>query len=402
MTECFVGRQPILDRNNQVYGYELLYRHSLDNAIGDVDRTVATSRVVMNAFVDIGLENVVGRHTAFVHVSEDFLLAPELTSFPPERVVLQISEPIAATPEVLSALQRLTSEGHVIALNGYRSDLPLADLLPYAEVVKLDALDLDNETIEEEIAAIAGGGRRVTLIAKRVETTERRNELAALGIDCFQGHFLARPEIVTGTRLPTNKLAILQLVSRISDPDLETSELEQLISTDPSLSFRVLRFVNSPLSGLSRRVDSIQQAVVLVGRSVIKNWVMLLAVASLDGAVPELVKSALIRARLCEQLAQEAKLPGRDAFFTVGLFSLMDAIMARPMDELLETLPFTNEIRTALAEHVGVWGEAVDCAEQLEQGAPQGAGFLGLSGERISDLYLEAIVWADEATAAVR
>ncbi len=402
MTECFVGRQPILDRRNQVWAYELLYRHSLDNAIGDVDRTVATSRVVMNAFVDIGLERVVGRHRALVHVSDDFLLSPELTGFSPERVMLQISDPIPAGNQLTATLQRLRDEGHSIALNGYRSDLSLATLLPWADVVKLDALDLDPATMAAEVATLRRHNRPLTLIAKRVETMEQRNELAELGIDCFQGWFLARPEIITGSRLPTNKLAILQLVSRMSDPDMETAELEQLITIDPSLSLRVLRFVNSPLSGLSRRVDSIHQAVVLVGRTIIRNWVMLLAVASLEATIPELIKNALVRARLCEQLAHEAGVAGKETAFTVGLFSLMDAILARPMDELLESLPFNEDIRSALIDHAGVWGEAIECAEQLEQGAPEGAGFRTISGHRISDLYLEALNWAEEATATVR
>ena len=402
MTECFVGRQPILDRRNQVWAYELLYRHSLDNAIGDVNRTVATSRVVMNAFVDIGLENVVGRHRALVHVSDDFLLSPELTGFSPERVMLQISEPIPPGGEVTATVQRLREEGHSIALNGYRSHLSLASLLPYADVVKLDALDLDHDTMAAEVTALRRHNRPLILIAKRVETMEQRNKLAELGIDCFQGHFLAHPEIITGSRLPTNKLAILQLVSRMSDPELETAELEELITIDPSLSLRVLRFVNSPLSGLSRRVESIHQAVVLVGRTIIRNWVMLLAVASLEATIPELIKNALVRARLCEQLAQEAGVAGKEAFFTVGLFSLMDAILARPMDELLASLPFTQDIRNALLTHAGVWGEAVECVEQLEQGAPEGAAFGAISGYRIADLYIDALNWADEATATVR
>lgn len=400
MTECFVGRQPILTRANEVYAYELLYRNSLENAIGDVDRTVATSRVVMNAFVDIGLENVVGRHRAFIHASEDFLLSPDLTCFPPERVVLQIGEPMSATPSVVEALSRLKADGHTIAINGYRHDSGLAELVPYADVVKLDALDLDLDAMQAEIEHLRG--RKLILVAKRVETTEQRNELADIGIDCFQGHFLARPEVISGARLPSNQLAILQLVSKLSDPDLETAELEQLISTDASLSLRVLRFVNSPMSGLSRQIESIHQAVVLVGRSIIKNWVMLLAVASLDNSIPELVKSALVRAKLCEQLAIEAGLQGRESFFTVGLFSLMDAIMARPMEELLESLPFTADLKSALADHSGVRGEAIECAEQLELGAPEGAHFQAVAGGRISDLYIDALSWADATTAAVR
>lgn len=399
MTECFIGRQPIMDGAHRVYAYELLYRSSLENAIGEVDRTVATSRVVMNAFVDIGLEKVVGQHRAFIHVSEEFLSSPDLMCFPPERVALQITDPIDVTPGLVGTVNRLRQDGYNLVLNGYRSDQPIADLLPYADVVKLDALDHDDDALRAELTHLLP--RQLLLVAKRVETMDRRNDLLAMGFHAFQGHFLARPEIVTGTRLPANQLAILQLMSRISDPELETRELERLISIDPSLSLRVLRFVNSPLSGLSRRVESIHQAVVLVGRVIIRNWVMLLAMASLDSVIPELVKSALIRARLCEQLAVEAKLPGRDSFFTCGLFSLVDAIMARPMYEILGSLPFTAEVRAALEEHAGLRGDAIVCAEQLEAGAPDGASFLDIDSARLAQLYLEAIVWADQATLAV-
>jgi len=393
MADCFVGRQPIFDWANKVYAYELLYRGGNENEIGNVNRTVATSRVIISAFVDIGLENIVGDHTAIVNVTDNFLHEPGLACFPPGQVVLALPAVTIATDETRSAVERLRSEGYRIALNGYRRHLPVAELLPYADIIYLDSLELDNDILRHELGHLDGVD--VVRIAKRVDTAQRRYELGELDIDCFQGHFLVKPEVISGKRLPTNRLAVLDLVTKVNDPTTTTEELEALIAMDPALSLRVLRFVNSPLSGMTNEVDSIHHAVVLLGRDTIKNWVMLLAISSLDNSIPELILTAFVRAKFCEELAAEAGLDGRDSFFTVGLFSLMDAMMATSMDDLVESLPFTPELKSALTDQAGTRGEAIRCAEQFEHGAFDESTFQSVSGTRIASLYLNAVSWAD-------
>lgn len=400
MADCFVGRQPIFDVNNRVFAYDLLYRSSLENSVGDVNLTVATSRVIIDAFVEIGLDNVVGRNRVLLNVDKNFLIDPDLVFVPADRVAIQVPEDLDADAEVVAGVQHLQSLGYKIALGGYSRTSPSAALLPYASIVKIDALEISNDVLAGELASI--GQHKVVKVAKRVETSTRRDELVELGFDCFQGHFLARPEVVSGERMPSNRIAVLELVTKITDPDLDSDELADLIAMDASLSLRTLRFVNSPLSGLTNEVESIHHAVVLLGRNVIKSWVMLLAITGLDNNVPELVTSAFVRAKLCERLAAQAKVAGTDSFFTVGLFSLMDALMGMPMGRLLETLPFSTEVKTALTERAGVRGEAVACAESLELGAPEGAAFQGLSGEAIADCYLEAVNWADNAVSSMR
>ena len=399
MAECFVGRQPIFDRDNNVFAYELLYRNSLDSESEDVNQTVATSRVVVDAFVDIGLENIVGRHRAFVNMTDKFPAAPELACLPPDRAVIALPRTIDVSAETRESLEKLKTDGYTVALSGYGKDLPVRELLPYVDLVTMDTRGLGTKTIEEQLASLES--ERVVKIAKQVETTERRNELEQFGFEYFQGGFLAKPEVVAGRRLPTNRMAILQLVTKISDPDLETSELEELIATDPALSLRILRYVNSPLSGLTNEVESIHHAVVLLGRDTIKDMVMLLAIASLDNSIPELITTAFVRAKFCENLAVEARLGSQKTFFTVGLFSLMDAMMAIPISELVETLPFTPEVKSALTHRTGLEGQAVGCAQSLEHGAPDGISFANIPGGRIAELYLGALAWADQATATV-
>ncbi|MDH3682292.1 MAG: HDOD domain-containing protein [Acidimicrobiia bacterium] len=399
MTKCFVGRQPIFDGENDVYAYELLYRDSLSNEVGAVNRSVATARTVIDSFVEVGLENVVGQRPAFLNVDESFLIDPGLVSFPSDRVVLELHELIGATPQTVEAIDRLKGLGYRIALDGYRRALPVAELLEYADIVKIDASRVDEESLAVELASLQGAD--VTLIAKNVETRERRDMMAAAGFDYFQGHYLCRPQIIVGERLPANRVAILELVSKICDPNIEFDELEQLITMDAALSVRILRFVNSPLSGLTNEVDSIHQAIVMVGRNIIRNWVMLLAMASLNDTIPELVTAALVRARICEQLASAENLPSQDSFFTVGLFSLMDAMMSRPMPELLEDLPFTDEVKAALIDRGGVRGQAIRCAQLLEEGATETIEFGNLESDQIAQIYLDAIRWADQTVAGV-
>lgn len=400
MARCFVGRQPIFDTKNRVFAYDLLYRNGLENEIGNVNRTVATSRVIVDAFVEIGIDNIVGRHRVLLNVDSNFLIDPDLVCVPTDRVALQLSDSLEISPDVITGVEYLKTLGYQIALSGYSQHTPLVQLLGYADMVKLDALSLDDDTLAQELSALEGSG--VLKIAKRVETTERRNRLAGLGFDYFQGHFLTKPEVIAGQRLPSNRVAVLDLVSKICDPDLTSDELADLIAMDASLSLRTLRFVNSPLSGLNNQVESIQHAVVLLGRNTIKNWVMLLAISELDNSISELITTAFVRAKVCEQLADEARIKGKESFFTVGLFSLMDAMLETPMEDLLDTLPFSDEVKTALNERTGTRGEAIRCAEALERGTPDGANFRDLHGERIAELYLDAINWADHAVAGAR
>ena len=400
MAECFVGRQPIFDLNNRVFAYDLLYRSSLDNEIGEVNRTVATSRIVVDAFVEIGLDNIVGPNRVLLNVDKNFLIDPDLVFVPADRVALQLPSGLESSDEIRAGIEHLQSLGYKFALGGYTRTAPVAAYLPYASIVKIDVLESDAASVAADLDSLAG--HRVLKVAKRVETGPRRDQMASLGFDCFQGNFLAKPEVVSGQRMPSNRMAVLQLVTKIVDPDISGEELAELIAMDASLSLRTLRFVNSPLSGLTNEVESIHHAVVLLGRNIIKSWVMLLAITGLDNNVPELITTAFVRAKLCERLADEADLSGTDSFFTVGLFSLMDAMMGTPMEELLASLPFSGEVKSALADRSGVRGEAVTCAESLESGATGGARFLNLTGEQIGDVYLEAVNWADGAMASIR
>lgn len=396
MTDIFIGRQPIFDKSMNIYAYELLFRDDGGSLnAGVIDGDSATSQVFMNCFVDIGLENIVGAHKAFINLTRTFLSNPNLISVaPPGQLVLEVLEDIEPTDEIISSLRALKKTGHTIALDDFIYDSKFEPFIELADVIKIDITALDSDEITRHIERLKP--YKVKLLAEKVETYKEFELLKQLKFDFFQGYFFSKPTIVTGKSIQPNQLAVLQLVARIYDPDIDVTELCQIISSDVSLSHKVLKFINSPISGLRTQVDSIQQAVVLIGLTTIKNWVTIMALAAGSKKPVELGKTALIRARCCELLAKARGLAKPDSFFTVGLFSSLDAMMDQPLDVLLKELPLSDDSKSALLEQKGVFGEALNCALAMERSDLGIISFGELGLTDLSDIYLNAISWADE------
>ncbi|MFP4161559.1 MAG: EAL and HDOD domain-containing protein [Ectothiorhodospira sp.] len=393
MSEAFVGRQPIYDRELRIQAFELLFRNSPENQARFPDGDTATSEVIQSAFIDLGLDRLVGNRLAFINLTRDFLTGEIALALPPERVVLEIIEDIPVDAELVAAVDRLTRAGFRIALDDYVFDEAHAPLLRLASIVKLDVLHWDRTQLSNLVRRLRT--YHVQLLAEKVETPEQLQFCRDLGFDYFQGYFLSRPNVVRGRRLMANQLVVMQLMARIHQPDLDPRELEHLIASDVSLSYQLLRFINSPFFGLVRPVESIHRAVVYLGIKAIRKWISLIALRRLEDIPPQAMPTALIRARTCQTLARDAGLGRLDSFFTVGLFSILDQLIQLPMAQALQDLPLSQEVKQALLLHVGPMGEALDCARAFETDDPQRPRtFMGLSEETTSRLYLEAVAWA--------
>jgi len=359
MPEIFIGRQPIFDRNMQVYAYELLFRGDGESFNARViDGDSATSQVILNTFVNLGLDKIVGNHKAFINLTRVFISNPDLIVAPPEQIVLEILEDIEPSDTIVETLNTLKKQGHTIH-NKFERFIELAD------IVKIDIMALDNEEIEQHVINLRQ--HDLKLLAEKIETYEEFEFLKSLDFDYYQGYFFSKPTIIKGRAISPNQLAVLELVATINNPDVEVEQLSKIISTDVSLSHKVLKFINSPISGLRTQVDSIQQAVVLLGLTTIKNWVTIMALANGSNKPRELSTTALIRARCCELLAKQCRLPKPDGFFTVGLFSSLDAMMDQPLEELLVELPLADESKAALLDHQGIFGEALNSTLAMER-----------------------------------
>jgi EAL and modified HD-GYP domain-containing signal transduction protein len=383
--QVFIARQPIFDRSLEVAGYELLFRGANQNVAVISDHDEATSTVVMNAFTEIGLDAVVGDRRAWINVSRDFLLGGFARALPRGRVVLELLEDQQVDDTLVEALEDHRARGYAIALDDFSWDDALVPALAHVDIVKVDLLGRDPAAVAEDAHRLAR--HDVTLLAEKVETREEYERCAELGFDLFQGYFFCKPERMEARGVAPNRLSMLQLVAALQDPKVEIEQLEILVSRDIALSYRLLRYINSAFFGLRREVDSIGRALMLLGVDNVKRWATLSIFAGVDEKPRELLETALVRARFCE-LAGDGS---RDQLFTLGLFSVVDALMDAPMEDVLASMPFPEEMRAALISRTGARGELLTTAMSFERGdfAPPDV--------RLGDAFIESMAWATSA-----
>lgn len=399
MQDIFIGRQPIFDRDLKLFAYELLFRSGMANHAGQFDGDQATSQVIVNVFMELGLDQIVGTHWAFINMTRAFITASAPLPFPRDRVVLELLEDIRPDPEVIEGLRSFTDQGYQVALDDFVYHESLRPLVELAHIVKIDLMAIPRQDLVGHVEQLRQ--YPVKLLAEKIETEEEFEYCKGLGFDYFQGYFLSRPSIVQGSQLPPNRLAVLQLLAKVQDPNSDAHDLELLISQDVALSYKLLRYINSAFFAFPKEIDSIRQAVVYLGTRAIKTWVSLLAVAGLGDKPVELVTQAMQRARMCELLARAARRPNPESYFTVGLFSLLEALMEAPLAQILEALPFSEEIRDGLLKQQGPYGEALACVIAYERGDFAQAGFGRLTPAQTTEAYLEATRWADKSATAL-
>ncbi len=396
MQSFYLARQPIYDRDLRVAGYELLFRGGPDDQANITDPDRATSEVITSSVIDIGLENLVGSHTAFINataaVLHGALPLPELKG----QIVLEVLEDITVDQALLQRLDVLSRSGYKLALDDFVYRPGCEPLLAIADYVKLDVMALDPETLADHVARIRP--HDVILVAEKVETYEDLARCRTLDFDLYQGYFFCRPQMITGRRPAANRLAVIQLIARLQNPDASIAELDALVTSDPALSYRLLKYINSAYCGMRTTVTSIHQALVMVGTEMVKGWATLMLMSELsEDKPPELITTALIRARMCELAARSAGGADSHQCFTVGLLSVLDALLDLPMDQVVEGLPFEEETRAALCGGDGPLGELLRRVIAYEQAKlSEEANLEGLAAN-----YLESVSWAMEMQQAL-
>lgn len=393
MSDYFIARQPIFTPSLKVYAYELLFRNAdTGQAPKDIDDDAATAQVLATS-EDVGLKQLVGEHSAFINLPQRFLEEPELLPLQPDGLVLEVLEQVDITPDALAGMRTLASRGFALALDDYTHDARFAEALAYVAIVKLEIPKIAPDDWELEIQRLKKQGVRV--LAEKVETAAEFERLKELGCDYFQGYFFAKPSVLSGKRLSANKLAMLQLLARVNSPDTNIETLSDLVSQDVALSVRTMNYANSAASGLTRKLESVREAVVYVGRESLRRWVTLFLMSKIEDKPDELTKLALTRAKFLELVAIRSKQADADIFFTVGLFSLLSALMDAPMDTILEHLSIQGELHAALTARAGVKGEAMTLAEDIEKGSFASFPSLGLSAGDVAEEHGNAMRWAD-------
>jgi EAL and modified HD-GYP domain-containing signal transduction protein len=391
--DVFVGRQPILGPNLKTIGYEVLYRNCEVDSATFPDEGIATAHVLLNTYLDIGLEHVVGSHLAFLNIPKQFLLEKYCEALPKNRVVLEILENVEPSPQVIEAVASLSQQGYTIALDDFVFHDRFRPFLELADIVKIDVLGKSEEQLQQEARQLRD--YRVRLLAEKVESREVYETCKQIGFFYFQGFFFYHPDIVRGREIPGNRGALLELLGKIQDPYISLKRLVEFIRNDLSLSYKVLRYVNSAYVGLPKRVDCIEQAACMVGIDRIRTWATLIIMATGKDQPTELLVIALVRAKMCEGLGHRLGTDSPEKYFTMGLLSVLDALYESSMDDIVKNLPLPDDILEGLTSETGRMGNVLHCVKAYEQGEWLELKHLQLAPATIRDFYLKAIDWAN-------
>jgi len=398
MTDIFLGRQAVFNRDQAVVGYELLFRHSDEAGSAQItDGDAAIAQVIEGAFMDIGLKQLAGRYPVFINLTRHYLLNPP--PLPPKQVVFEILEDIELGDDIVEALSKLGEAGYRLALDDYEYDQAHHELLNKVHIVKLDVLALSDQQLEQQVQDLKR--YKVRLLAEKIEDEQSYRRCRELGFDFFQGFYFSRPRIIRGRRLKANQITVVQLLRLVHKPDTKIKELEQLINQDVTLGYKLLRMMNSAYYNLDSKIDSVRHALVYIGNDAIRSWVSMLALTTLDDNDQGLMGISLVRARMCELLTPINMQSEKDSFFTTGLFSVLDQFLQIPIEEIVRDLPLGEEVRAALLDHSGPLGKALSCAISFEQ-LGGGCGFQEMTREEAAGHYLEAVEWAHQTTKALK
>jgi c-di-GMP-related signal transduction protein len=401
----FVSRQPILDPSGKVFGYELLHRETTAASPGASGETAeaAGARGLTDVVLGLGLDTLAEGKPAFLNFTRDLLVGQAATLLPAAKTVIQLRRGLQVDEAVVSACHELHDAGYRLALD-FISDPESERLLPFVKFLKIDVRSMSNAAAATLVKRFAAGNAKV--IAEKVESADAFKEAKAAGFSLFQGYYFCRPITCKATALPQRKLAYMQLLAALRQPNVGVREIEEIVKHDVSLSYRVLRCVNSAAFGLRSEVTSIRQALIMIGIAPIRKWVSVWSIAGLtSGGTSELATVSLLRARCCELLGE--KLGGRVAdseMFLLGLCSLLDAILDRPLEEAIADLPLPADVKTALLGGNNVPRQILDVVIAYENGnwdeALEKARALGLTEDSPATVYSEALKWARELSRA--
>ena len=400
MPQIYLARQPIYDRQLDVYAYELLYRAADEATAPEGLGDQATYTVLVNAMTEIGLAELVGPHYAFVNLTRGFVVGDNPLPFSGNKIVVEVLEDIAVDDEVIAGIKRLAAEGYMIALDDFVYDESLRPLVELADLIKIDLLALEQKQLVEHVEILKGF--EVKLLAEKVETQAAFELCKALGFDYFQGYFFCKPKVLKRQRIPANQLAVMQLLSKLQDPDVDIDVLGEAISNDVSLSYRLLRYVNSAMFSLPKKVESLRQAVVFLGLKTVKEMVMVLAMSDTKDKPHELLVTSLVRAKMCELLATSSNLPNDEGCFIVGLFSVLDALLDVEMAKLLPALSLSDDINQALLMREGDIGDVLAAVVAYEQGQWDLPVLQKFEQAHMNKAYLAALAWAGDVDASIR
>ena len=401
--DAYVARQPIFNRRKQIYAYELLFRDGTANYVPDeVDGDSATNRVLTNTVINIGMDEICGGKKSFINFTGNLLVDRVPLLLPKENVVVEILEDVEPEAELIQACREISGKGFLLALDDFVYLPKLKPLIELADIIKFDFRISTIEEIKSYIKQLPNP--KPHLLAEKVETNKEFEIALDLGFEFFQGYFFCKPEVIKGKEIETSQLTQLEIMAALNSDNFDYTELEKLVSHDVGISYKLLRYINSPFFAKPNKISAIKQALVYIGGDELRRFMSLMAISNLAESKPhELISMACIRGKFCELLGMVSKKEVKTAeLFTVGMFSLLDAIMDQPIDKIINKIPLSQNLVTALVARKGLLAAFLTLVIAYEQGrwsvVNELAVRLAIPEAGIPPIYLEACQWSNSVT----
>jgi len=397
--QVFIGRQPIMDVKQHIIGYELLFRHSADadTAVFE-DELKACSNVLVNTMGDMDVQWLLGDKLAFINVNEAMLMSEFIELMPPQRTTLEILRTVVAGDAVIERCRELHKLGYKIALDNPQLSAQLEPLTQFANFIKIDSLSVTTQEARKLFQQYAAPN--IQMVAEKIETLEQFEAYKEIGFRRFQGFYFARPETFTAKVINPSFDSVLNLLNLVTQ-DSDNKDIENGFKRDAALSFKLLRYINSVGFGLSCEIQSIQHALTILGRKQLYRWLTLLMVTAGENSTPPaLMKTSITRGRLTELLGESYfEKHDRDNLFIVGVFSLLDAILKMPMDQVLEKIQLPENVSEALLSRGGVYGPFLQLTEACEGADSKRilelAELLQYDANKVNECHMAALSWAE-------
>ncbi|MEU4160399.1 HDOD domain-containing protein [Actinoplanes sp. NPDC026670] len=397
--QVHVARQPIFGQEDAVIGYELLFRGRWDDVEASQRGTFATSQVIVTAFTEFGLSEVVRDRLCFINLTREFLVGDLTLPFGPEQVVLEVLETITVDDDVLAGVTSLADAGYRIALDDFVWGLGHDQLFALASYVKLDLLDGDLTNLADTVA-VCRRHPQIQLVAERLETAEHIALADRYGCELRQGYALSRPHVLSTMTLSASKLRRLELLTLLHATDTDMDRVCQLICTDTALAMRVLRACNSAAAGLPHRLSSVPQAVVLLGISRIRQWAALMIASDVTGASDDQLDQALVRAQFCHRLAPQFDVAQPTAFL-LGLLTGVADLLGMQRSDLATQMPLADDVAAALRGEDSALAQVLHAVEAYENADITALAATPVDLGTVGPAYLDMLRWSHQLLSAV-
>jgi c-di-GMP phosphodiesterase len=396
----YVARQPIFTAEMRIWGYELLFRHGEAQSAVFTDGDQATTQVIADGFA-LGIRGMSSKVKALINFPRNVLVGPAPYVLPSDRCVVEILETVKPEDDVMEACRELKNQGYTLALDDFVGDPGFEPLCEIADIVKVDIL---GKTPAEVMAIVKGlRGYKARLLAEKVENLDMFNVCKKLGFEYFQGYFFSKPEVIPGRKLSASQTTKIKLLRELNESEAELSRLVDIIQTDLSISYRLLKYINSARFSLRGKIESIQRAVNMLGRQNLRQWLQVVILSDINSTDKgqELVRISVLRGRFLQLLAASHPAPfSPDSMFVMGFFSMLDAILDQHMDQVLGEISLDQDIKTTLVDHQGPNFAWIGLLNELDRGSwndlEEKAAQMGIPMKLIDNTAIEAAMWTDE------